>query len=124
MVDRSGRPAIAPGRGSSRSSRKTEPSLKARACLGSSAIAWRASRHSPRLQLLQAGDHVDVVGTYTVHPPDGQSDFDVSRIIVRDLVVLRAPASDGAAGGLTASSDKSPVILSVRELRSRFSQAE
>jgi Flp pilus assembly protein CpaB len=62
---------------------------------------------------LKAGDHVDLVGTYTVHPPDGQSDFDVSRIIVRDLVVMRAPAADTATGGLTASSDKSPVILSV-----------
>jgi Flp pilus assembly protein CpaB len=62
---------------------------------------------------LQAGDHVDLVGTYTVHPPDGQSDFDVSRIIVRDLVVLRAPSTDTTAGKLTASSDKAPVILSV-----------
>ena len=62
---------------------------------------------------LQAGDHVDLVGTYTVHPPDGQSDFDVSRIIVRDLVVLKAPSTDSTAGKLTASSDKLPVILSV-----------
>jgi Flp pilus assembly protein CpaB len=62
---------------------------------------------------LQTGDHVDLVGTYTVHPPDGQPDFDVSRIIVRDLLVLKAPASDTTTGKLTASSDKPPVILSV-----------
>jgi len=62
---------------------------------------------------LQAGDHVDLVGTYTVHPPDGGSDFDVSRIIVRDLVVLKAPEADSTGGKLTATSDKPPVILSV-----------
>jgi pilus assembly protein CpaB len=62
---------------------------------------------------LQAGDHVDLVGTYTVHPPSG-TDFDVSRIIVRDVLVLRAPGSD-AAGQLTGNSggDKPEVILSV-----------
>jgi Flp pilus assembly protein CpaB len=62
---------------------------------------------------LQAGDHVDLVGTYTVHPPAPLDDFDVSRIIVRDLVVLRAPEINTTAGKLTASSDKSPVILAV-----------
>ena len=41
------------------------------------------------LGTLQAGDHVDLVGTYTVHPNNGGSDFDVSRIIVRDVEVLQ-----------------------------------
>jgi pilus assembly protein CpaB len=62
---------------------------------------------------LQAGDHVDLVGTYTVHPPNGQPDFDVSRIIVPDVLVLKAPAADNTAGGLTASNAKPPVILSL-----------
>jgi pilus assembly protein CpaB len=61
---------------------------------------------------LEAGDHVDLVGTYTVHPPNG-SDFDVSRIIVRDVLVLRAPEADTATGKLTANTDKPEVILSV-----------
>jgi Flp pilus assembly protein CpaB len=62
---------------------------------------------------LQAGDHVDLVGTYTVHPPDGSPDFDVSRIIVPDVLVLKAPAADTATGGLTATNAKPPVILSL-----------
>jgi len=37
------------------------------------------------LGTLQAGDHVDLIGTYTVHPSNGGSDFDVSRVIVRDV---------------------------------------
>jgi pilus assembly protein CpaB len=61
---------------------------------------------------LQAGDHVDLVGTYTVHPPNG-SDFDVSRIIVRDVLVLRAPEADSATGKLQANTDKPEVVLSV-----------
>ena len=61
---------------------------------------------------LQPGDHVDLVGTYTVHPPNG-SDFDVSRIIVRDVLVLRAPESDAASGKLSTNTDKPEVILSV-----------
>jgi pilus assembly protein CpaB len=64
---------------------------------------------------LQAGDHVDLVGTYTVHPPDEQPDFDVSRIIVRDVLVLKAPELDTTGGGKLAASatDTPPVILSV-----------
>ncbi|MDX6521172.1 MAG: pilus assembly protein CpaB [Gaiellales bacterium] len=62
---------------------------------------------------LQAGDHVDLVGTYTVHPPDGLPDYDVSRIIVPDVLVLKAPAADTATGGLTATNAKPPVILSL-----------
>ncbi|MDX6551049.1 MAG: pilus assembly protein CpaB [Gaiellales bacterium] len=63
---------------------------------------------------LQAGDHVDLVGTYTVHPASGQgTDFDVSRIIVADVLVLKAPAADSATGGLTATNAKPPVILSL-----------
>src|SRR5690242_13875821 len=40
---------------------------------------------------IQAGDHVDMVGTYTVHPSNGDPDYDVSRIIVRDVLVRKAP---------------------------------
>lgn len=61
---------------------------------------------------LQAGDRVDLVGTYTVHPPNG-SDFDVSRIIVRDVLVLRAPDADVAGSNLQANTDKPEVVLSV-----------
>jgi hypothetical protein len=49
-----------------------------------------------------------------VHPPDGQPDFDVSRIIVRDIVVLKAPEVDATGGTkLGSTSSTPPVILSV-----------
>jgi Flp pilus assembly protein CpaB len=62
---------------------------------------------------LASGDHVDLVGTYTVHPPNGNPDFDVSRIIVRDVQVLKAPPVSSATGQLTATSDHPSVTLSV-----------
>ena len=46
------------------------------------------------------------MGTYTVHPSNGDPDYDVSRIIVRDVLVLKAPDVDTTTGKLTASTDK------------------
>jgi Flp pilus assembly protein CpaB len=62
---------------------------------------------------LKAGDHVDLVGTYTVHPSNGQSDFDVSRIIVRDVQVLKAPPTNTTTGALTSSSQSQSVTLAL-----------
>jgi Flp pilus assembly protein CpaB len=66
---------------------------------------------------LKAGDHVDLVGSFTVHPSNGGSDFDVSRIIVRDVEVLQAPQS-AAAGtnlGQGAAADDDSVIIKVSD---------
>ncbi len=62
---------------------------------------------------LQTGDHVDLVGTYTVHPSNGGNDFDVSRIIVQDVLVLRAPPASSPGSSLSATTSKPSVILSV-----------
>ena len=62
---------------------------------------------------LEAGDHVDLVGTYTVHPSNGDPDYDVSRVIVRDVLVLKAPATDSTTGKLEANTDKPSVTLEV-----------
>jgi pilus assembly protein CpaB len=62
---------------------------------------------------LQTGDHVDLVGTYTVHPNNGGSDYDISRIIVRDVQVLKAPETDAATGKLVSGNDHPSVTLSV-----------
>ncbi len=61
---------------------------------------------------LKAGDHVDLVGTYTIHS-QSSGDFDVSRIIVRDVVVLSAPDSGAAGGKLSADTSKPSVMLAV-----------
>ena len=42
---------------------------------------------------LKAGDHVDVVGSWAY--PDASSGLKVSRVVVRDLLVLRAPNALG-----------------------------
>jgi Flp pilus assembly protein CpaB len=62
---------------------------------------------------LQTGDHVDLVGTYTVHPSNGDPDYDVSRIIVRDVPVLKAPNFDSTTGKLASSGDTQSVTLEV-----------
>ena len=69
---------------------------------------------------LQTGDHVDLVGTYTVHPNNGLGDYDVSRIIIRDVQVLKAPETDAASSGKprrrgTARVRRSPASPSSRK---------
>ena len=59
---------------------------------------------------LEAGDHVDLVGTYTVHPPVG-TDYDVSRVIVRDVLVLKAPQTDATTGKLAAGAGDNPSVM-------------
>lgn len=66
------------------------------------------------LGTLQAGDHVDLVGTFTVHPSNGAPDADVSRIIVRDVEVIKAPDEEASKGGLASSQgNKNHVTLKV-----------
>jgi pilus assembly protein CpaB len=61
---------------------------------------------------LKPGDHVDLVGSFTVHPSNGGADFDVSRIIVRDVEVLQAPeATDGSTKLGSGSTDGDSVVL-------------
>lgn len=47
---------------------------------------------------IQAGDHVDVVGTWKV-----TDEITVSRVILRNLLVLRAPMGTGGAASVTSS---------------------
>ena len=65
------------------------------------------------LGTLQAGDHVDLIGTYTVHPSNGGSDFDVSRVIVRDVEVIKAPDATESKGGLGGQGNQNHVTLKV-----------
>jgi pilus assembly protein CpaB len=61
---------------------------------------------------LQAGDHVDLVGTYTVNPSVGQP-YIISRVIVRDVLVLKAPQTDTSTGKLVSSTSSPSVTLEV-----------
>jgi Flp pilus assembly protein CpaB len=62
---------------------------------------------------LKAGDHVDVVGTWSIKNPGQGSNSDeavVSRVVLRDLLVL-TPADAGAgSSAVTASSQQSAFV--------------
>ena len=65
------------------------------------------------LGTLKAGDHVDLIGTYTVHPTNGGSDVDVSRIIVRDVEVIKAPDTEAIQGWSRVPGEPESVTLKV-----------
>jgi Flp pilus assembly protein CpaB len=55
---------------------------------------------------LRVGDHVDVVGGWEIQAPAGGvsvNDSRVARVLLRDVLVLAAPAAPGKSGGLAAN---------------------
>ena len=63
---------------------------------------------------IQTGDHVDVVGTWEV--VNGDKSFGiVSRVILRNLLVLRAPEGTSAAKVASAGGEKGSVQLRVTD---------
>jgi Flp pilus assembly protein CpaB len=50
---------------------------------------------------VQTGDHVDVVGTWGIKNPSGD-DAIVSRVVLRNLLVLRAPEGGGGSATVTS----------------------
>jgi Flp pilus assembly protein CpaB len=63
---------------------------------------------------VQAGDHVDVVGTWEVGGEDG---IIVSRVVLRDLLVLRAP--EGTSSEKVTSDGKDSIQLRVTDAQSQ-----
>jgi Flp pilus assembly protein CpaB len=63
------------------------------------AIAVPGDAHQLLVGTLRAGDHVDVVASWAY--PEG-TQLHYTRIVLRDIVVLRAPAADAAAQKLTS----------------------
>jgi Flp pilus assembly protein CpaB len=64
---------------------------------------------------LRTGDHVDVVGGWTLDAGDER----VSRVIVRDSLVLTAPAPPAKGAGLTSSSSDFAVQLRLTDAQSQ-----
>jgi Flp pilus assembly protein CpaB len=80
------------------------------------AIQVSLDKNAMLSETLVPGDHIDLVGTFTVHPTNGGPDFDISRIIVRDVEVLQAPDSGASGGGQKlggGTSSGQSVILAV-----------
>ena len=65
---------------------------------------------------LKAGDHVDVVGTWGIKNPGQGSNSEeaiVSRVVLRDLLVL-TPAAEGTGGGAVTSSSQQSAFVQLR----------
>jgi Flp pilus assembly protein CpaB len=68
---------------------------------------------------LKQGDYVDVVGSWEVPAPIGQGDFKVSRVILRNLLVLTPPAATAATAAVTASQQSAFVQLRLTDSQSQ-----
>lgn len=67
------------------------------------ALQLPGTAHQLLAGTLKAGDHVDVVGTWTF--PEGKQ-IHVARIILRDLVVLEAPETERVTSRITSNAEE------------------
>jgi Flp pilus assembly protein CpaB len=67
---------------------------------------------------VKAGDHIDVVGNWKVKANGGENDNAITRVILRNILVLRAPL-DGASGSTVTSGvgDNQNVQLRVTDVQ-------
>src|SRR5207244_1646710 len=71
-------------------------------------------------RILKQGDHVDVVANFAYKQGNSTLDFVATRIVLRNLKVLKAPPGPGTASKLGGSSDqKYPVVLAVTDNQSQ-----
>jgi Flp pilus assembly protein CpaB len=74
-------------------------------------------QHQLMAGTLKAGDHVDVVATWGIKVPGQSSGSDdsaiVSRVVIRDVLVL-TPADQGTGGGAVTSSSQSSAFVQLR----------
>ncbi len=64
---------------------------------------------------LRAGDHVDVVGNMKVESSASGSSVHYDRVVLRDLLVLRAPTPPNANSASLSSTQKYSVMLAVTD---------
>ena len=68
---------------------------------------------------LKEGDHVDVVGNWTVKVPGGNGDdHHVSRVILRNILVMRAPTGSGSST-VTTGDKSQDVQLRVTDVQTQ-----
>jgi pilus assembly protein CpaB len=65
---------------------------------------------------LTAGDHVDVVGSWQLTGVENQK---VSRIVLRDILVLQAPEASGESKRVTQSSGDQSIMLAVTDAQAQ-----
>jgi Flp pilus assembly protein CpaB len=70
--------------------------------------------------ILKQGDHVDLVANFSYKAGNSTLDFAATRIVLRNLKVLKAPNSPGTASKLGGSSDqKYAIVLAVTDNQSQ-----
>lgn len=68
---------------------------------------------------LKAGDHVDLVANMKVDPGNGGTPIHYDRVVLRNLLVLKAPdIADAKSGNLSTSNQKYSVMLAVTDAQS------
>jgi Flp pilus assembly protein CpaB len=70
-------------------------------------------QHQLMAGTLKAGDHVDVVATWGIKSGGGQDDLMVSRVVIRNLLVL-TPAEVGAGSSAVTSSSQQSAFVQLR----------
>lgn len=81
------------------------------------AIQVSGNQHQLLAGTLEDGDHVDVVGSWNV--PEGKTNH-YARVVLRDIVVLRAPSRAGTSEKLTSPNDSSlSVILAITDAQAQ-----
>ena len=79
------------------------------------AIEINGDAHQTLAGTLKVGDYVDVVGNWTM--PDGSSHH-VTRVVLRNILVLKAAAAVAASAKLSGQEDQSVVQLRVTDAQS------
>ena len=95
-----------------RFSTKESRGISARLTGTERAISIPGDRNQLLAGTLKADDRVDVVATVT-HPEGSQNQF--ARIILRDLLVLKAPVTGGPNDPLAANKDSHAVTLAISD---------
>jgi Flp pilus assembly protein CpaB len=95
-----------------RFSTKESRGISARLTGTERAISVPGDRNQLLVGTLKANDRVDVVSTFT-HPEGSQIHF--SRIILRDLLVLKPPSSSSPEDALAANQEKHAVMLALSD---------
>jgi Flp pilus assembly protein CpaB len=69
---------------------------------------------------LKEGDHVDVVGNWTVKVNGGNGEgHQVTRVVLRNILVMRAPTGDGGGGTVTSGNRSENLQLRVTDVQAQ-----
>jgi Flp pilus assembly protein CpaB len=66
---------------------------------------------------LKAGDHVDVVGNWTVKSQSNGNERAITRVVLRNILVLRASVSESGGAALTAGDKSQNVQLRLTDVQ-------